>query len=105
MGGSSSKEEFGPASANYKATIQYCGGWGYRSRAVEAKDCLTKEFGDKIQVILNPDDGITGNLEVVIINNKTGASKNIHSKSNGDGFINKTNSAKFLEKAKSFMKE
>ena len=104
MGGSSSKEEFGPADADYSITIQYCGGWGYRSRAVDVRNCLTKEFGDKMRVIFNPDETITGNLEVVIINNKTGASKNIHSKSNGDGFVSKSNSSKLVEKARNFMK-
>ena len=40
MGGSSSIEEFGPPTADYHMNIQYCGGWGYRPKAVYAKGTL-----------------------------------------------------------------
>ena len=105
MEGSNSKEDFGPSTADFKATIQYCCGWGYKSKATVAKDYLLKEFGDKIYVVLIPDDEITGNLEIVLFNNKTGDSKRIHSKRNGDGIIFKNNYTKFLDKVKNFMEE
>ena len=51
MGGASSLE-FGPASVDYKVTIQYCGGWGYQSKAVDAQKYLTRNFGDKLHIVL-----------------------------------------------------
>ena len=54
---------------------------------------------------VNQDDWITGNLEIMIYNNKTGTSKLIHSKKGGDGFVNKTNLSKFVENVVRFMKE
>ena len=40
--------------------IQWCGGWGYYSKYQAAKALLEKEFGDKIEMQSNRDQGVTG---------------------------------------------
>ena len=104
MGGSGSKtEEFGPASADYHLSIQYCGGWGYRSKAVDAQKHVTKEFGDKVHVILHRDSGVTGNFEITIEGAQKNGKKVIHSKKGGDGFVTKDNKDEFLRKVREFI--
>ena len=105
MGGSGSKtEKFGPDSAGYELTIQYCGGWGYRSKAVFAQQQVTKQFGDDIHIVFKRDSGVTGNFEITIENKKTGEKRLVHSKKNGDGFVKGDNQDEFIAKLKDFIK-
>ena len=104
MGGSGSKtEKFGPTDAEYKMTIQYCGGWGYRSKAVFIQQNVEKEFGDKLQVIFEKDKGITGNLEIKVTDSK-GKSTMIHSKKEGGGFVKQENVQSFIDKVNKIVK-
>ena len=60
--------------------INFCGGWGYYPRAVEAQN-LIKEGFPNAKFKLEGDQGITGRL-LVTVNGKV-----VHSKKNGDGFV------------------
>ena len=105
MGCTGSKDTVtGPDSAGYKMVIHHCGGWGYGGKAAALQEQVVKEFGSKIQIVLQGDPGVTGNFEVTMHNNKTGTNKLIHSKKNGDGLVDDSNRDAFMTKVREFIK-
>ena len=99
----SAEEVIGSKSAEYSLIIQYCKGWGYRKKADYVIENVAKDFGDKVIIIMKKDKQVTGNFEVSITEVKTGNSKQIHSKKNGQGFIKEDNYEEFSQKIKEFV--
>ena len=64
-----------------KINIQYCGAWGYGSKAKQAEQII-KSVYPNADVQLQRDMGKTGNFEI------TCDGKLIHSKKKGEGFVN-----------------
>lgn len=68
-----------------KVTIKvlYCGGWGYGAKYRRLETALLDEFEeDKMDIAGESTPGITGYFEVTV------NGELIHSKKNGDGFVN-----------------
>ena len=66
MGSAPSHESFGQLKDPKAAiTIQYCGGWGYRSYAANLQKSIEANFPE-VRVDFNRDSGVTGNFEVLI---------------------------------------
>ena len=88
--------------ADYTLNIQYCGGWSYGPKAVYVKKYVAKEFGNKIAVVLKKDNKVTGNFELTVSSKKSGKSKLVHSKQNGEGFVNEDNLEALGQKLRDF---
>ena len=64
-----------------KVHVVYCGGWGYGSKYRRLSDELVEEYGNDIEVTGESTAGITGYLEVTV------NGELVHSKKNGDGYV------------------
>jgi len=62
-------------------TIQWCGGWGFEKKFKATRKLLQEQFGDQIHIVSQKDEGVTGNFEISV------DGKLVHSKKNGDGFV------------------
>lgn len=89
----------GNKSASDLVKIEYCGGWGYSSRASYIAKGIEEVFGDKFRVELYRDKGATGRLEVTVT--KAGKSQLVHSKAKGEGFVTPDNIGTLMERIKS----
>ena len=77
--------------------INYCGGWGYRSKAQAAKAIIEAAYPGKFTYDLVKDAGATGRLEVVV------KGTTVHSKAGGEGFVTDANKQKMLDRIASLM--
>jgi len=71
------------AEALHSVTIQYCGGCGFASRAMELADVVRQRVG--VETALVRDAGVTGRFDVSV--KQDGKFKVVHSKQDGDGFV------------------
>ena len=69
--------------AEYTATIQYCGGWGYSASAKEIATKINAQYPNKFNIVMKKDQGMTGNLEVSVCKGSNGTAVVVHSKKNG----------------------
>lgn len=77
-----------------KVHVVYCGGWGYKSKANKLHDQLVAKFGkDKIEWSAEATPGTTGFLEVTVNGTL------VHSKKNGDGYIDNDEKLQKIYKA------
>jgi len=72
--------------------IDYCGGWGYRPKAMDAIGKIEQEFPGEFTYYLMRDNGATGRLEVTIWKDstamgETGAGALVHSKATSKMYI------------------
>ena len=82
-----------------KIVVNYCGGWGYFTKARVIKEAVEYKFPDMFEVELLKDAGVTGRLEVtVFIGDDDEEGVLIHSKENGDGFVSNRNLDEFIGK-------
>ena len=71
------------AESLHNVTIQYCGGCGFSSRAMELADVVRQRAG--VEPALVRDTGVTGRFDVRV--KQDGQFKLVHSKQDGDGFV------------------
>jgi len=65
-----------------KVYILYCGGWGYKPKANKVCQEIEKAFkGEEIEYEMEATPGVTGYMEISV------NGKLIHSKKNGDGYV------------------
>lgn len=65
-----------------KIHIVYCGGWGYKPKANRLQTQIEDEIGDEgLQFSKEPTRNVSGYFEVTV------NGQMIHSKKNGDGYI------------------
>ena len=64
-----------------KVHVLYCGGWGYAPKASSFGAQLHSEFGDDVQFEMDATPETTGKFEVTV------QDRLVHSKDNGDGFV------------------
>jgi len=65
-----------------KIVVVYCGGWGYAPKFRKLKSALLEEFdAEKMDIVGEATPQITGYLEVSV------NGQLVHSKKNGDGYI------------------
>ena len=81
--------------------IRYCNGWGYMGRFQQAKRVIEKEFNG-LSVIGQPGVGGSGAFEIYYVDN--GKETLLHSKLNGEGFINPENEGNLISKIKKLRK-
>ena len=67
--------------AKVKVHVVYCGGWGYRPKFERLKAQLGDEFGDEIECTGEGTPDVSGKLEVTVNGTL------VHSKKNGDGYV------------------
>ena len=77
--------------------VNYCGGWGYRSRARYVQEAVENKFPGNFTFDLKADDGMTGRLEVTVFIGDDTEGKLVHSKASGHGFVKDDNVEAFLE--------
>jgi len=65
-----------------KIHIIYCGGWGYAPKYRKLRQELEAKFPGKLEVTGEGTPGLTGFLEVQIVDGPL-----LHSKKNGDGYV------------------
>ena len=93
--------------AKHAMRIDYCGGWGYRPKAVEAIAKIEEQMPGHFVYYLMRDNGATGRLEVTIFPNttemgETGAGEFIHSKATSKQYI-AVNYRAFLDNVKTVL--
>ena len=64
-----------------KVHVLYCGGWGYGSKADSLGAQISNEYGEEVDFSTESTPGISGFFEVTVNGQR------IHSKNNGDGFV------------------
>lgn len=67
--------------AKLKVHIVYCGAWGYAPKFRKLKEQLDGEFPDKLDISGEGTPEVTGYFEVTV------GDELIHSKKNGDGYV------------------
>ena len=77
--------------------INYCGGWGYRSKANFVKEAVENKFPGAFTFDLKSDSGKTSRLEVTVYVGDDTEGKLVHSKDKGDGFVTDKNVDSVLE--------
>ena len=78
--------------------VNYCGGWGYYSRARFVKVAVEKQFPHTFDFDMKEDDDITGRLEVTVFLGDETEGHLVHSKKKGQGFVTDKNVDSLLEK-------
>ena len=63
--------------------VNYCGGWGYYSRARFVKQAVEKKFPSSFEFDLQEDPDVTGRLEVTVFIGDESEGHLVHSKANG----------------------
>jgi len=64
-----------------KVHVLYCGAWGYASKFRRLETELNGEFPDKLEITSEGTPTVTGYFEVTV------GDKMVHSKKNGDGYV------------------
>ena len=73
--------------------VVYCGGWGYGSKFRKFKQELEDDYSKDISVEGESTPGITGYFEVTVGDDL------VHSKKNGDGFVDSEEKLKKITNA------
>jgi len=73
--------------------VIYCGGWGYKPKYEALKEDLESDFPGELEYASEATKNVTGDLEVYV------NGKLIHSKKNGNGYIDSEEKYKKIVKA------
>ena len=86
-----------------KIVVNYCGGWGYLSKARYVQEAVENEFPETFEFELLADKGKTGRLEVTVFLSGDTKGKLIHSKDGGAGFVTDKNVDTLIESIKALL--
>ena len=84
--------------------VNYCGGWGYLPKANYVQEAIENKFPGVFSFELKSDSGTTGRLEVTVFLEGDTEGKLVHSKDNGDGFVQDSNVESLLESIGALLK-
>ena len=80
-----------------RVVVNYCGGWGYWSKAAYVQEAIENQFPSTFDFELARDKGRTGRLEVTVFIGGETTGHLVHSKDNGQGFVTDKNVDSLLE--------